>query len=63
MGNAVGFGELKKPSPEGVELRSTACSRKRNGPIMIVIVVVVVVVVVAVLVFICLQAWTLNDFV
>ena len=48
MGNAVGFGELKKPSPEGGGAANclwTEYRRKRRGPIVVVIVVVVVVVV------------------
>ena len=45
MGEAVGFGELKQPSPNGggaAVCLWTECRRKRNGPIVKVIAVVVV---------------------
>ena len=41
MGEAMGFGELKEPSPYGGEAANclwTACRRKRRGPIVVVIV-------------------------
>ena len=43
MGNAMGFGELKKPSPCGGGAANclwTEYRRKRRGPIVVVIVVV-----------------------